>query len=87
MEEKLITVTIDSMWANEADVKSFAAKMKYKFNIIASFNDGGDHYSSWTLIGSKESLVAAIMTNWSDDFDDLMDMMTDTDFYKVFLSK
>ena len=42
MDEKLITVTIDSMWSNEADVKTFAAKMKYKFNITASFNDGGD---------------------------------------------
>lgn len=87
MEEKPITVTIDSMWGNEAEVKAFEAKMKYKFNITASFNDGGDHYSSWTLSGTKDSLRAAIMTEWSDDFDDLMDMMTDTDYCRVFLSK
>lgn len=87
MEDKLITVTIDSMWSNEADVKTFAAKMKYKFNITASFNDGGDYYSSWNLTGTKDNLIAAIMTDWSDDFDELSDMMTDIDYYKVFGKK
>ena len=63
MKEKMLTVTLDSCWSDENDVKKFIADMK-QINIEASFHDGNDHYSTWTLTGKKEDLVKAIKDNW-----------------------
>jgi len=63
MEEKILTVTLNSCWSDDYEVKNFKRKMKRR-SIEASFHDGGDHYSAWILTGTKENLRKVINDNW-----------------------
>lgn len=63
MEEKILTVTLDSCWSDAELVLKFKKKMS-KYGIEATFHDGGDHYSTWSLTGAKDDLRKAINDNW-----------------------
>ena len=63
MEETILTVTLDSCWSNADEVRNFKRKMKH-YGIEATFHDGGDHYSTWSLTGAKDDLRKAINDNW-----------------------
>lgn len=60
----LITVTLDSCYNDKAETKAFQKRMKADFNVDAKFHDGGDHYSSWTLTGTKTALKKVIAAEW-----------------------
>ena len=57
MDKAIETIYIDSCWRDEDEVKEFARTWKRKYGIKATFNDGSDWYSSWTLEGPREILL------------------------------
>jgi hypothetical protein len=50
-------INIESCWRDEDEVKKFAKAWKRKYGIVATFTDGGDYCSFWTLEGPREKLL------------------------------
>jgi len=83
---KKMTITLDSIWNDADEVKEFQRKMAAEYGLEAGFNDGGCHYSSWTLTGPKAALRMAIQDEWlcGCDLGDIAVLMDAQDFKELY---
>ena len=65
MDNEIMTVTLDSCWSTEAEVKALKERFAKEYDVKAEFYDGGDHYSSWRLEGHKDALKKVINAEWN----------------------
>ena len=49
-------VTFGSMWYDEDERAEKIAEFKSKYNLDATFHDGSDYSSSWTVEGDEEDI-------------------------------
>lgn len=75
--DKPFSVTLDSAWDEPENIEQKEKEWKAKYNVIATFHDGGDYYSSWTLCGAVENVKECIVNEWcipgNHNFADIID--------------
>ena len=52
-----MNIYVNTCWYDKAEVDEFVKHVKDKYDIKATFNDGGDWYSTWKLEGTKLNLL------------------------------
>jgi hypothetical protein len=52
----IVRINIDSCWHDEDEANEIAAKWHKDYEITATFNDGSDYYSTWSIEGYFENV-------------------------------
>jgi hypothetical protein len=65
-----VIITLDSCWYDVEEVHERLKELKNKYNITATFHDGGDYYSTMTYKGTKENIKKFLEVEYVPYFDE-----------------
>lgn len=67
MSTTLHTITADAAYLTATEEAEAIKRFQKKYHVKGTYHRNGDHYSSWTLTGTKAHLKKCLKAEWGTD--------------------